>query len=119
MTRQSKKSLNGLRSIATLQTLAGGATPRERHQLANRYARLENERARLEREIGIWENCRQTAANKLAKVHEEIGALRLMLDEVPAEKPARRNGSVLRRGPAAADGPGPVPAQGRTMQLEY
>ena len=72
MTKDRKTALSSLRSIATLQTHARGAKPRERHQIANRYARLENERARLEREIGMWDNCRQMAASKLAKVREEI-----------------------------------------------
>ena len=119
MTREKKKPLSGLRSIATLQTLAGGSKPRERHQLANRYARLENERARLEREIGIWENCRQTATNKLAKVREEIDSLRPLLDEVPAKKAVCRNGRGQRRGLGSTDVPGSSPALNRTMQLEY
>ena len=72
MTKDRKTALSSLGRIATLQTHARGAKPRERHQIANRYARLENQRARLEREIGMWEHCRQMAASKLAKVRGEI-----------------------------------------------
>jgi len=117
--RDKKKVLSGLRSVATLQTLVRGVKPRNRHQLANRYARLENERARLEREIGVWENRRQVAADKLAKVRDEITSLRPLLDEAPAKRAACRNGRGQHRGPALTDVPGPSPVLNRTMQLEY
>lgn len=119
MTKDKRKTLSGLRSVATLQTLARGAKPRERHQLANRYARLENERARLERETGIWENRLQATANKLAKVRDEIDSLRPLLDEVPAKKAVCRLGRGQRRDPALTDASGPSPAPNRTMQLGY
>lgn len=119
MTRQKKVAVGGLRSIATLQTLTRNAKPRERHQLANRYARLENERSRLEREIGIWETCRQTAANKLAKVRQEIDSLRPLLDEEPAKTAVCRNGRGQRRGPVATDVPGSSFVRSRTMRLDY
>ena len=119
MTTEKKKTLSGLRSIATLQTLARGSKPRSRQQLANRYARMENERARLEREIGIWESCRQTAADKLAKVREEIDTLRPLLDEAPAEGDVVRNDRGQHRKPALTDMPGPSVANARTMQLDY
>ncbi len=119
MTKDKNKTVSGLRRIATLQTLVLAAKPRERHQLANRYARLENERARLEREIGIWENRRQAVANKLASVCKEIDAIRPLLAEVPAKKGAWRNGHGQRRTPAVTDVPGPSLVSNRTMQLEY
>jgi len=49
-----RNAAGGLHSIATLQTLANGAKPCERQHMATRFARLENERARLERELMIW-----------------------------------------------------------------
>ena len=119
MTRGMEKVLSSLRGTATLHTLAQRAKPRERHQLANRYARLENERARLEREIGVWENRRQTATNQLANVRKEIDSLRPLLAEAPERKAVGRSGRGQRRGPALTDAPGSPPALGRTMQLEY
>ncbi len=119
MTKEKRKSPSGLRSVATLQTLALHAKPRERHQLANRYARLENERARLEREVGIWESRLQVTAKKLAKVRDEINSLRPLLDEVPAEKAVCRIGRGQRRGAALTDTQGPSPTPNRTMHLGY
>lgn len=114
-----RKAGGGLRNIATLQTLATGAKPRQRHELANCFARLENERARLERELGMWENCRHAAAIKLAKVNEELATLRPALF-----KPARRN-DVFRRGrgqhrtQAETQVPGSTAPHNRAMTLEY
>ncbi|MGA7674186.1 MAG: hypothetical protein WCA78_03970 [Rhizomicrobium sp.] len=119
MTKDKRKTPNGLRSVATLQTLARSTEPQERYQIANRYARLENERARLEREIGIWENRLQATAQKLTKVREEIDTVRPQLEEVPAKNAVCRNGRGQRRGPALADAAGSSTAQRRTMQLGY
>ena len=119
MTKDRKTALSSLGRIATLQTHARGAKPRERHQIANRYARLENERARLEREIGMWEHCRQMAASKLAKVRGEIDSIRPLLAEVPAKKTPARSGRGQRRGRATTDVRGPSLVHTRTFQLEY
>ncbi len=109
----------GLRKIATLQTLAGGAKPRHRHELANRFARLENERARLERELGIWENCRQATALRLAKVDDEIAVLRPALFPSPARRAVLRQGHGRRRAQAGMQVSGSRPPHNRAMTLEY
>ncbi|MDE2135320.1 MAG: hypothetical protein KGM97_04690 [Alphaproteobacteria bacterium] len=119
MPNEKRKSPSTFRSVATLQTLARDVRPRERHQIANRFARLENERARLEREVGIWETRLQATAKKLAKVREEIEALRPLLDEAPAPKGACRSGRGQRRSPALTDTRERSPAPNRTMQLGY
>ena len=116
MTTEKKSPSSGLRSIATLQTIARSAKPQERHQLANRYARLENERARLEREVGIWEGRRQTSADKMAKVREEIDTLRPLLDEKAGKKSVRQHRSDPRR---KAILPDVHVSPNRTMQLDY
>lgn len=114
-----RKTAGGLRSIATLQTRANGAKPRERHQIANRFARLENERARLEREIGIWETCRRATAVKLAKVNDEIAALRPALFEKAGRGAAFRHGRGQRRAPAETQVAGSTAPHNRAMTLEY
>ena len=119
MTKDKRKTPNGLRSVATLQTLARTTEPQERYQIANRYARLENERARLEREVGIWENRLQATAKKLAKVREEIDTVRPLLEEAPAKNAVCRSGRGQRRAQALADAPGSSTAPRRTMQLGY
>lgn len=119
MTRDRKLAASSLRKAVTLQTLVRGAKPRGRHQVANRFARLENERARLEREVGMWENCRLMAANKLVKVRGEIDALRPLLDEPPTKRAICRKGRGRQRAPASLDVPGQAFIVNRTMQLEY
>ena len=86
-----RSAAGGLRRIATPQTLADGATPCDRHHMANRFARLENDRARLERELVVWERCRRAVATRLAKVNAEIAALRpALLDGAGAHGGLRR-----------------------------
>jgi len=119
MTREMRRSQSALRCVATLQTLARDAKPRERHQIANRFARLENERARLEREIGIWQTRLHATETKLAKVCSEIDSLRPLLIEAPAEKAVCRAGRGQRRGPGLTDTQERSPASKRTMQLGY
>src|SRR5262249_61573056 len=78
-----RNAAGGLHSIATLQTLANGAKPCERQHMATCFARLENERARLECELIIWEERSRATATKLVKVDEGIAALRPALLEAP------------------------------------
>lgn len=113
------KKLGGLRKVATLQTLANGAKPRERHHLANRFARLENERARLERELSGWENCRQTAMRKLAKVNEEIESLRAVLIEPTGKRAIFRKSHGQRHAPTEAQAREPLLPRHRAIPLEY
>ena len=119
MPNDQRKAAVGLRNIATLRTLSGGAKPRERHQMANRFARLENERARLERELSTWENCRRATAIKLAKVNEEIAEMQVTLFEPPAHHAAFRQGHGRRRTPAETQVSGSAAPQSRAMILEY
>jgi len=119
MTIGKRKSLSGLRCVATLQTLARNAKPQERYQIANRFAHLENERARLEREVGIWETRVQATAKKLAKVREEIDLLRPHLEEAPVPKIASHAGRGQRRSPALTETRERSPAANRTMHLGY
>src|SRR5262249_60975090 len=93
-----RNAAGGLHSIATLQTLANGAKPCERQHMATCFARLENERARLECELIIWEERSRATATKLVKVDEGIAALRPAL----LEAPGRHGGwAVERRSPRA------------------
>jgi hypothetical protein len=119
MKERKRTSPAGMRGIATLQTVVRNAKPQERYQLASRFARLENERARLEREIGIWYGCQRIAEGKLAKIRAEVDALRPLLEETPAYKAICRSGRGQHRGPALEDAPGPQRRERRSVQLEY
>ena len=109
----------GLRKLATLQTLANGAKPRERHQMANRFARLENERARLERELSTWENCMRATATKLAKVNAEIAALRVVLLGPGTKRAPMRDGHGQRRALAETQLRESAAPRHRAMTLDY
>jgi hypothetical protein len=89
------------RRITAPRIPANGAKPRgHHHHVGNRLARLENERARLERELVICETRQQAAASRLAKVNTELAALRPTLFEAPRTYGGpplhRRRSSLLR-----------------------
>lgn len=119
MSGKQRKGPGGLRDVATLQTLAHGAKPRERHQLVSRFARLENERARLERERDMWRTRVKATEDKLAKVCEQIDSLRPLLLEEPAKAPAARRARGHARPRAATEVPGSAPPPSRTFALDY
>lgn len=116
---QKKKGTRGLREVATLQTLARGRQPRERHHLANRFARLENERARLERELSTWNARKAAAEGSLANVQEQIDALRPLLLDEPAGPAGRRPASHRPGARPSTEAARPKTAPVREMSLEY
>jgi len=118
-TNDARKGLSGLRKVATLQTLANAAKPRERHQMANRFARLENERARLEREVSAWENRMQATALRLAKVNDEIEALRPSLLDPAHKESALRKGRGRRSPVTEAQVREPLYSHHTALTLEY
>jgi len=118
-TNGGRKGVGGLRRVSTLQTLSNSAKPRERHQMANRFARLENERARLERELSTWENCKQATAIKLAKVNEEIAAVQPALFETAGKRAAFRKGHGQRHTPTETQVRESIVPRHRAMTLEY
>jgi len=119
MSSNPRKGPRGLRDVATPQTLLNASQPRERHQLAGRFARLESERARLERELAMWNTRRKVTEDKLAKIYGQIDALRPLLLEGPAKVPAARQSQGHSRPRAATQASGPTPQPGRTISLNY
>jgi hypothetical protein len=119
MKTDKQRAPRALRSLVTLQTLVRDAKPKERHQIANRFARLENERVRLEHERSIWEVRLKTTDQKLAKVCEEIDVLRPFLSAATGEKPALRAGHGGRHAEGLGEARERSPAQNRTIQLGY
>jgi hypothetical protein len=93
-----RNAAGGRRSSATPLTPATGAQPRERHRIATRLARLENDRARLARELVICERWQRMTATRLAKVNAEIAALRTALLEEGAKRVASRPRAAPRGG---------------------
>ena len=109
----------GLRNIATLLTLANGAKPRERHQIANRFARLENERARLDRELGTWDNCRRATAIKLGEGQRGDRRAPAKLVRTAGASSGVPPGRGRRRAAAETQVSGSTAPQNRAMTLEY
>lgn len=119
MSRQNRNSAKGFREVATLQTLAHGTQPRERHELASRFARLENERRRLELELGIWETRKSATEDKLANICRQIEALRPLLLDDPAALPRARAARRERRSRAATEEAGARVRESRAIAIEY
>ncbi len=119
MSAEQKKEARGIRNVATLQTLSYRGQPRDRHQAANRFARLENERARLEREYTMWETRKTATLDRLATVLEEIEALRPLLMDAPAKQPVHRQGRGRARARATTEVASPSRPPNRNLAIEY
>lgn len=119
MSGTSRNGGRGLREVATLQTLSCGARRCERPQLVNKFARLENERARLERELGMWESRKSTTEDKLAEINKRIVALRPLLLEDPAELSADRKACSRKGNPTSAEAVDSTVSRTHAVALEY
>lgn len=86
----------GLRDVATVQTRLTRSAPANRTQAVSRFARLENERTRLLRELEAWSARRAEAERMLAKVDEELATMRTLLLDAPPS-PARAAPAPRRR----------------------
>ena len=117
MSDQRRTTAKGARELVTLQTLAHGAQPRERHQQVNRFVHLENERARLERELAMWEARAPGTRDRLRQIYQRIDAMRSLLNE---ERSAGQRPAARRRMRApSSDGGATLAAQQRNMSIEY
>lgn len=74
------KRPRGMRELMTIQGIAGRSVPDSREQIVAEQARLEHERARLHRELAMWqENERKTAA-RLQTLEERMALLRRTIE---------------------------------------
>lgn len=90
------KATRGMRDIPTVQGSTNRVETNSREQGITDLARLEHERARLERELNMWLENQKRAEQRLKKVHERITLLQQGLYGSPVE----------RRSASAAGGPG-------------
>jgi hypothetical protein len=86
--------MRGLREVSTVQTQIARSAPSNRTQAVSRFARLENERMRILRELETWNTRKREAERMLASVEEELAIMQALLLEAP---PASRAASPLRR----------------------
>lgn len=114
-----KKGVSSLNRVATLQTKTKTARPMERYQLANRYARLECELSRIEREIAIWNGCSTAAQRRLNMVRTEIKQLLPQLYEAQPDMSLPRHANRTRQIRAQAAASKAHAKKITTFKLEY
>jgi predicted nuclease with TOPRIM domain len=107
----------GMRDVTTLRTLSDMTALANRSQSVNRFARLENERTRLLRELNTWNARQQVAKRKLEAVEVDLAKLKLALLGAPSDQAARP------RAPAdqarALSEPAAAPARRAEVLIEY
>ena len=95
---KSEIAKRGLRNVATLRTLADQSAPASRTQAVSRFARLENERERLLRELNSWNARKEDAERMLSKVEEELAGLKFFLLGTPHAGQQKPNPKRSRHG---------------------
>jgi len=110
-----KPGLLGLRDIGTVRTVVQKQQKQERSFMVGRFARLDAERERLEREIAMWSSRQADAKLKLLAVIEQINTITpLLLDPLQPTKPRRVGGKA-----ALNDQLGEASAKPISMLLNY
>lgn len=71
----------GIRDIPTLQLLSKRKLFSTREQAASDIARLEHDKARLERELKLWTTKQAQTEKRLAQVQQQLGMLQQVLNE--------------------------------------
>jgi hypothetical protein len=88
------KRPRGMRDLMTIQGIAGRSVPDSREQIVAEQSRLEHERARLRRELEMWQGNLDKTAGRLQGVEDRMALLRRtlepMLDPEP-DRPAPRS----------------------------
>jgi hypothetical protein len=91
------KRPRGMRDLMTIQGISGRTVPDSREQIVAEQSRLEHERARLRRELEMWQGNLDKTAGRLQGVEDRMALLRRtlepMLDPEPAAPDAERRAS--------------------------
>ncbi len=112
------KRTRGMRELMTIQGLAGRSVPNSREQVVAEQARLEHERARLERELQMWLDNGRRTGERLAAVNERL----TMLAGVCAKDDAETGRAAPAAAPRAmrrADEPVEPGTEWHEIVLEY
>ncbi|MBU0493738.1 MAG: hypothetical protein KKA73_04485 [Chloroflexi bacterium] len=108
----------GMRDIPTIQGLRNRATPVTREQAVTELARLEHEKARLQRELNTWIVNQEKTEERLRQLEERLSLVQQILGPPAAAGSARPAGT--RRSPTEPTAGDPDPGPGwREMSLEY
>jgi len=92
MKSTAEQGLKGLRDIGTVRTVVQRQQKLERSHMIGRFARLDAERARMERELVMWSTRTTATEAKLAAVIEQIDAISPLLLGEPMPVKSRPRG---------------------------
>ena len=76
------ENVRGMRDVPTIQGSRKRSLSATREQAVTELARLEHEKARLERELGIWLANEKKTSWRLARVDEQLAVLQHILSPV-------------------------------------
>lgn len=84
----------GMRDIATIQGLSGRNVAGSREQMVTELARMEHEKARLEREMRIWIGNQKRTEERLRLVQERLDLLQKTLNPELIERVAQQSAAA-------------------------
>jgi hypothetical protein len=119
------KHARGMRDIPTIQGLSSRSVPNTRPQAATELARLEHEKARLERELKMWIDNQKRTESRLRLVEERLALVQQVVVAPAAgdsTKPvlSGAEGRRVRQSPTEEADSGEGEAQGwQEIPLEY
>jgi len=85
-------NIRNMRDIQTIQGLKNRSVPDNREQIMGELARLEHEKARLDREIVIWLSNQKKAQTRIQQVQERMDLLQGMIEELSPKPQAVQSG---------------------------
>lgn len=114
------KEMRSMRDIPTIQGLRHRMLPSTREQVVGELARLEHEKARLQREMAMWLQKQQKTESMLAQIEERLVRLQQML-EPTVSGPATVSDRARIRGKKAVETntAGDETGSSREIILEY
>lgn len=80
------KHVRSMRDIPTIQGLRNRSVPATREQVMSELARLEHEKARLERELNMWIANQKKTEDRLQQLQERVNLLQTVMDEISPKK---------------------------------
>ncbi|MBL7201506.1 MAG: hypothetical protein ISS56_15310 [Anaerolineae bacterium] len=101
-----RNDTRGMRDIPTIQGLRHRSLPTTREQTVAAIARLEHEKARLQREVTVWNRNRKRTEGQLQGVEERLALLQQALDPPDPTGAPRRTQAPRPTAGEAGDGDG-------------
>ena len=112
------KRTRGMRNIPTIQGLRHRSLPTTREQTVGELARLEHEKARLNRELKLWMDHQKRTEGQLQQVEERLTILQQMMDQT-ADDGSTKRAKARRSSTEKADSGEGKAKSWREIPLEY